>query len=666
MARIGIFTCWCGENIARTVDVEEVTKQVAGMPGVRCAVNYKYMCSDPGQTMVRDKIASERLDGVVVASCSPHMHLKTFRKAAQKAGLNPYLAEMANIREHCSWVHPDRAQATKKAVDIIGLSVAKVRHDTALEPVRVPVTRRALVIGGGVAGIQAALDIADSGCEVVMVEREPSIGGKMAGLSETFPTLDCSQCILTPRMVEVGQHPRIKLYSYSEVEAVDGFVGNFKITIRQKARYVDISKCTGCGDCWSVCPLKKQPSEFDYGMGTRTAIYTPFPQAVPARPVIDKKVCAKILRNGCGLCEKKCKAQAINFKDEDKLIEENVGAVVVATGYQLYDIGKKQEKASLSGYGEYGYGKYKDVIDSLQFERLVSASGPTGGVLKRPSDGATPKNVVFISCVGSRDNAKGLSYCSKICCMYTAKHAMLYKHKVHEGQAHVFYMDIRSGGKGYDEFVRRAIEQDGARYYRGRVSKITQQKGKLIVRGADTLAGLPVTIEADLVVLAAAMRPSSGVEQLAQKLNIGTDEFGFLMESHPKLRPVETNTAGIFIAGACQAPKDIPESVAQASAAASKVQVMLSADELTREPEIAKVNESTCAACFTCVRTCPYHAVEKAEVRTPRGAFVKRTARVNSGLCMGCGTCVSVCPSKSADLLGFTEQQVYAMVESLA
>ncbi len=666
MARIGIFTCWCGENIARTVDVEEVTKQIAKLPGVRCAVNYKYMCSDPGQALVRDKIAAEKLDGVVVASCSPHMHLKTFRKAAERAGLNPYLVEMANIREHCSWVHQNREQATQKAIDIIGLSVAKVRNDAALQPVRVPITRRALVIGGGVAGIQAALDIADAGYEVVMVEREPSIGGKMAGLSETFPTLDCSQCILTPRMVEVGQHPRIKLYSYSEVEAVDGFVGNFKVTIRQKARYVDLKKCTGCGDCWTVCPLKKQPSEFDFGMGTRTAIYVPFPQAVPARPVIDKKTCAKLIRNGCGLCEKKCKTGAINFKDEDTLVEENIGAVVVATGYQLYDIGKQQEKASLAGYGEYGYGKYKDVIDSLQFERLISASGPTGGVLKRPSDGAIPKNVVFISCVGSRDNAKGLTYCSKICCMYTAKHSMLYKHKVHDGQAHVFYMDIRSGGKGYDEFVRRAIEQDGAKYYRGRVSKITEDKGKLIVRGADTLAGIPVTVEADLVVLASAMRPAPGVEQLAQKLNIGYDEFGFLLESHPKLRPVETNTAGIFIAGACHAPKDIPESVAQASAAASKVQVMLSADELMREPEIANVNESTCAACFACVRTCPYHAIEKAEVRTPRGAFVKRTARVNSGLCMGCGTCVAVCPSKSADLLGFTEQQVYAMVESLA
>jgi heterodisulfide reductase subunit A2 len=665
MSRLGIFICWCGENIARTVDVNKVTEQCAALPGVRCAAHYKYMCSDPGQALIREKIVAEKLDGVVVASCSPHMHLKTFRRTVASAGLNPYLLEMANIREHCSWVHSDRDRATEKAFDIIQLSAAKVRHNHALQPIRVPVTRRALVIGGGVAGIQASLDIADSGYEVVLVEREPSIGGKMAGLSETFPTLDCSQCILTPRMVEAGQHPRIKLYSYSELESVDGFVGNFTATIRKKARYVDITKCTGCGECTKVCPLKRNPSEFDFGMGMRPAIYIPFAQAVPARPVIDKTVCAKIIRNGCGLCEKKCAPGAINFKDQDQLVEEKVGAIVVATGYKLYDIGRKQSSEKIRGYGEYGYGKYKDVIDALQFERLISASGPTNGELKRPSDGKIPKSIVFISCVASRDNAKGLPYCSKICCMYTAKHTMLYKHKVHEGQAHVFYMDIRAGGKGYDEFVRRAIEQDGAKYYRGRVSKITEENGKLIVRGADTLAGVPVTVEAEMVVLASAMRPADGIEELAQKLNIGCDEFGFLLESHPKLRPVETNTAGVFVAGACQAPKDIPEAVAQASAAASKVAVTFAAEELTREPEIAQINEQTCAACFACVRTCPYHAVEKAEIRARNGTLIKHTARVNQGLCMGCGTCVAVCPSKSADLEGFTEEEVYSMVEAL-
>jgi heterodisulfide reductase subunit A len=665
MARIGVFTCWCGENIARTVDVQAVAEAVARLPGVRCSLTAKYMCSEPGQNLIRQKIREERLDGVVVASCSPHMHLRTFRKAAEREGLNAYLVEMANIREHCSWVHHDKAQAMAKAVELIRMAVAKVRADHALTPVRIPLTRRVLVIGGGVAGIQAALDIAEAGHEVVIVEREPSIGGKMAGLSETFPTLDCSQCILTPRMVDVGQHPRIKLHTCAEVEAVQGYVGNFAVTVRKKARYVDIDKCTGCGQCWNACPSKKNPSAFDFGMGTRTAIYVPFPQAVPARPVIDPAACLRLSKGKCGLCAKKCQAGAINFDDQDQLLIEDVGAIVVATGYRLYDIGPRAADAPTAGYGEYGYGRYRDVIDSLQFERLLSASGPTGGELRRPSNGATPKTVVFVSCVGSRDDAKGLSYCSKICCMVNAKHTMLYKHKVHDGQAHVFYMDIRSGGKNYDEFVRRAIQQDGAQYHRGRVSKITEENGKLIVRGVDTLAGVPLSIEADLVVLAAAMCPAEGVRALAQKLNVGYDQYGFLSESHPKLRPVETNAAGVFVCGACQGPKDIPESVAQASAVAGKVLGMFSHNELTREPEIARVNETSCAACFTCVRTCPYTAIERAEICDRGGRLVKRTARVNPGLCMGCGTCVAVCPSKSVDLEGFTEQQVYAMVESL-
>ena len=568
MARIGVFTCWCGENIARTVDVEAVANAIAHEPGVVCSLAFKYMCSDPGQSMVRKHITEDKLDALVVASCSPHMHLRTFRKAAANAGLNPYLVEMANIREHCSWVHHDREAATRKAIELVRMSVAKVRRNRALEPIRVPITRRALVIGGGVAGIQAALDIADAGYSVVLVERDPSIGGKMAGLSETFPTLDCSQCILTPRMVDVAQHPNITLHTYSEVESVEGYLGNFRVAVRKKARYIDVERCTGCGECWNVCPSKKTLSEFDFGLGQRTTIYVPFPQAVPARPVIDENACLKLKTGRCGLCEKKCQAGAIKFDDQDQVIVEEVGAVVVATGYQLYEISRPENGSKWDGYGEYGYGQYPDVINSLQFERLASASGPTGGKIQRPSDGREPKSVVFISCVGSRDNAKGISYCSKVCCMVNAKHTMLYKHKVHDGSAHVFYMDIRAGGKNYDEFVRRAIEQDGAHYNRGRVSQITEKDGQLIVRGVDTLAGVPLTIAADMVVLASAMVPAQGVQRLAQRLNVGYDEFGFLSESHPKLRPVETNAAGVFVCGAGQGPKAIPESVAPASAGA--------------------------------------------------------------------------------------------------
>ncbi|MDR3108782.1 MAG: CoB--CoM heterodisulfide reductase iron-sulfur subunit A family protein [Planctomycetaceae bacterium] len=665
--KIGVFVCWCGENIARTVDCEKVAEEVGKLSGVHCAVSYKYMCSEPGQQLILQKIKELGLTAVVVAACSPHMHLKTFRKAAEQAGLNPYLVEQANIREHCSWVHPNKDEATAKAIEIIRMSVEKVKHNHALIPIEVPVTKRAMVIGGGVAGIQAALDIAAAGHEVVLVEKEPSVGGKMAGLSETFPTLDCSQCILTPRMVEVGQHPKIKLLTYSEVETIEGYVGNFKVHVRKKARYVDMKKCTGCGACWNTCPQKKIPNTFDYGLGNRTAIYIPFPQAVPSKPVIDAEHCTKMKTGKCGICSKKCAAGAINYEDQDEIITEEVGAIVVATGYQLYSIAKEPEvqRSGISGYGEYGYGKYPDVIDALQFERLISASGPTNGEPKRPSDGKIPEKVVFIKCVGSRDNAKGINYCSKICCMYTAKHTMLYKHKVHHGEAHVFYMDIRSGGKKYDEFVRRAIEQDGAIYHRGRVSKITEEDGKLIVRGMDTLSGRPVTVDADLVVLAAAMCPTPGSDHLAQKLGVGYDEYGFLTESHPKLRPVETNSAGVFVCGACQAPKDIPEAVAQASAAAAKVMIMLSQPVLTRDPEIAKVDEQRCVACFACGRACPYNAIERVEIKDRKGTFIKWTARINPGLCMGCGTCVAVCPSKSVDLEGFTEQQIYAQIESL-
>ncbi|MHB8951396.1 MAG: 4Fe-4S dicluster domain-containing protein [Pirellulaceae bacterium] len=666
MARIGVFTCWCGENIARTVDVEHVAQAVGQEPGVVCSLAFKYMCSDPGQSLVRKRITDDRLDGLVVASCSPHMHLRTFRKAAETAGLNPYLVEMANIREHCSWVHHNREEATRKAIDLVRMAVAKVRRNRALQPIRVPVTRRALVIGGGVAGIQAALDVADAGYPVVLVERDPSIGGKMAGLSETFPTLDCSQCILTPRMVDVAQHPNITLHTYSEVESVAGYLGNFRVTIRKKARYVDMERCTGCGECWNACPSKKNPSEFDYRLGQRTAIYVPFPQAVPARPVIDSQACLKLTKGRCGLCEKKCQAGAIKFDDQDQLLEEEVGAVVVATGYQLYDIAPRHNGSKWDGYGEYGYGRYADVINSLQFERLASASGPTGGKIERPSDGREPQTVVFISCVGSRDNAKGISYCSKVCCMVNAKHTMLYRHKVHNGAAHVFYMDIRAGGKNYDEFVRRAIEQDGAHYHRGRVSQITEQGGQLIVRGVDTLAGVPLTIAADMVVLASAMVPTEGVQRLAQKLNVGYDAFGFLSESHPKLRPVETNAAGVFVCGACQGPKDIPESVAQASAASGKVLVMFAREQLTREPEVAHVNEATCAGCLACLRTCPYKAIQRKDVTDRAGEVIRQVVVVNPGLCMGCGTCVAVCRSKSLDLDGFSEQQVYSVVESLA
>lgn len=673
MSRIGVFVCHCGENIGRTVDVARVAEAMRGLPGVAHAVDYKYMCSDPGQAMIKQAIAEKQLTGVVVAACSPHMHEKTFRRAAAGGGINPFLCEMANVREHCSWIHEDREKATEKAIDITRMIVEKVKRNAPLTTIRIPVERRALVIGGGIAGIQAALDIADGGREVVLVEKEPSIGGHMSQLSETFPTLDCSQCILTPRMVEVFQHPRIKLLTYSEVESVEGYIGNFKVKIRKKARSIDESKCNGCGECQKTCPNRRIPSEFDQGLGKRTAIYVPFPQAVPNLPVIDREKCSYFRgkakgskKEVCGKCRDACGRGAILFDQEDSFVEEKVGAIVVATGYRLYEIGKEQDSELLKGYGEYGYGTIPDVIDGLQFERLASASGPTSGAIQRPSDGKVPKRIVFLQCIGSRDPAKGIEYCSKICCMYVAKHTMLYRHKVHDGQATVFYMDIRANGKGYDEFVRRAIEEDGARYVRGRVSRMYRDGDVIKVLGYDTVNGTPLSIDADMVVLATAMRPQPGIQGLAQKLSVSYDKHGFINEAHPKLRPVETNTAGVYVAGACQSPRDIPDSVAMASAAASKVLGLFSNEELEREPTVAVVNADLCTGCFHCERVCAYGAITRKEIRDRNGNLVKVVADVNKGVCQGCGTCQATCPSKSLELAGFTDDQIYAAINAFA
>jgi heterodisulfide reductase subunit A len=657
MAKIGVFVCHCGENIASNVDTGNLVRSLSEHPGVEICSEYKYFCSDPGQETVKRAIREHNLTGVVVAACSPRMHEQTFRKACAEAGLNPYMLELANIREQCSWVHSNKEQATGKAIEITRSLVEKVKRNNELKPISVPVTRRALVIGGGIAGIQAALDIASAGCEVVLVEREPSIGGHMSQLSETFPTLDCSQCILTPRMVEAIQHPNIRVLTYSEVEELEGYIGNFRVKVRKKARYVDIDKCTGCGDCIQKCPQKKIPSEFECGLGNRPAIYTPFAQAVPNVPVIDRARCTYFKNGKCKICQKTCQIEnCIDFDMQDTIEEYEVGAIVVATGFQIQDT---------SVYGEYGYGKYKDVIAGLSFERLASASGPTGGKIMRPSDGKEPETIVFIQCAGSRDPSKGVKYCSKICCMYTAKHAMLYAHKHHHGSSHIFYMDVRAAGKGYDEFTRRAIEEDGAGYIRGRVSKVYEENGRLIVRGVDTLLGKPVEIAADLVVLATAMVPQPDAKEFAKRIGIGYDEYGFYNEAHLKLRPVETATAGIYLAGACQSPKDIPDSVAQASASAAKVIGLFSREQLEREPVIAINNETTCSGCWGCVLACPYNAIEKKDIRDRAGNLLRQVAFINPGLCQGCGTCVTFCRSNSIDLAGFTEKQIFAEVMAL-
>jgi len=646
MKRIGVFVCHCGINIAATVDVEKVVKEVRRYPGVAHAEHYQYMCSDPGQKLVQEAIGKYKLDGVIVAACSPTLHEVTFRRASENAGLNPYQCEIANIREQCSWVHADREAATRKAVRIIESLVEKVKYDESLTPLSVPLTKRALVVGGGVAGIQAALDVANSGYEVLLVEKQPSIGGHMAQLSETFPTLDCSQCILTPKMVEAGQHPNIRLMTYSEVEGISGYVGNFTVKIRKKAAYVNWDKCTGCGVCTEKCP-KKVPSEFNRNMGTRGAIYTMFPQAVPNYPVIDRDNCLYFAKGRCRICEKSCDLGAIDYKQKDKVLEEQVGAVIVATGYDTLPIDQ---------LGEYGYGKLPDVIDGMAFERLLSASGPTGGEIRRPSDGQVPKEIVFVQCAGSRDPEKHLPYCSKICCMYTAKHALLYKHRVHDGQPYIFYIDVRTGGKGYEEFYHRVSEEEGVVYIRGKVSRIFQDGDRLIVWGVDTLTGKKVEIAADLVVLATGMIPSAGSQALFSTMKLAADENGFLSEAHPKLRPVESIQAGFYLAGAAQGPRDIPETVAQASGAASKAIALFSQEKLFHEPIVACVDEDLCSGCKVCISACPYDAREFDEK--------EGIVRVNELLCEGCGACVVSCPSGATQQKNLTDEQIREMVKA--
>ena len=642
MKRTGFFICHCGVNIAGTVKVDKVAEEMAKHPGVVFSKDYVYMCSDPGQNLIVDAIKEEKLDNVVISCCSPTLHETTFRNATKSAGLNQFHCEIANVREQCSWVHKDMDKATAKAIKISKNAVERVRRNEALEPLAIPVTRKALVIGGGIAGIQSALDLANSGYEVVLVERSPSIGGHMIQLSETFPTLDCSQCILTPKMVEVSKHPKIKLLTSSEVQEVSGYVGNFKVKILKKPTYVDPDKCTLCDECTQVCPVVV-PNEFDVNLTGRRAIYIPFPQAIPATYTLDIKSCPGLLPIACGKCADVCKPKAIDYDMQPEILEEEIGTIIVATGYDLLD---KEEMA------EYGYGKYADVLDGLQFERLLSASGPTRGEVLRPSDHKVPKEVVFIQCSGSRDPELYCAYCSKICCMYTAKHAMLYKHKVHDGQAYIFYIDIRSGGKGYEEFVQRTLEEDNTLYLRGKVSKIFEEKGKIKVRGVDTLTGKEVEIDADMVVLAQAMRPSKGSDELAKKLKVAVDKDGFLSEAHPKLKPVESVTAGMFFAGAAQAPKDIPEAVAQASGAAAKSITILSQEQLYHSPTVAKVLLNLCTGCGMCVAVCPYEAI----------SLENKKAAVNEVLCEGCGTCQATCLRAAIQVRNLTPLQVHEMI----
>ena len=662
MQRVGVFVCWCGSNIAATVDVKAVAEALKNEPGVVFSADYQYMCSQAGQDLIINAVKEHNLTGIVVCSCSPRMHEQTFRKTAAMAGINPYMVEIANIREQCSWVHKDILTGTEKAIILGKAAVAKVNLNTPLTPGESPVVKRALVIGGGIAGIQTALDIADAGFKVDIVEKKPTIGGKMAQLDKTFPTLDCAACILTPKMVDVASHENVRIFSYSEVSEIKGFVGNFDVKIKKKPRFVNEDICTGCGACVEKCPMKKNPNEFNLGMDNRPAIYIPFAQAVPKVATIDKNTC-NMLKNGkCGLCARVCTAGAIDYKQKEEIVEEKYGAIVVATGFNVINLDK---------FDEYAYNTSKDVITSLEFERLTNAAGPSSGKLVRPSDGKHPKTIVFVQCVGSRCEScavKGKEYCSKICCMYTAKHAMLVRDKYPDTNVYVFYIDVRTPGKNFDEFYRRAVEEYGVNYVKGMVGKITPDGDKLKVMASDLLNNKQLKIDADLVVLAAAIEPDESARPLATMLTASMDTNDFFTEAHPKLRPVESPTAGVFLSGACQGPKDIPETVSQAGAAAAKVIGLLAKDKLKGNPCVASSDELMCNGCSSCERVCPYGAIsyEDKEFRMPnRTTKLRRVAVVNPAVCQGCGACTVACPSGAMNLNGFKNEYIIAELDAI-
>ena len=660
MQKIGVFVCWCGSNIAATVDVKKVAEVLKAEPGVVVSENYQYMCSENGQALIRNAIVENGLTGIVVCSCSPRMHEATFRKTAESAGLNPYMVEIANIREQCSWIHKDIDEATEKAIVLGRTAIAKLKLNTPLTSGESAVTKRALVIGGGIAGIQSALDIAEAGFEVDIVEQSPTIGGNMAKLDKTFPTLDCAACILTPKMVDCAQNEKIDIMTFSEIESVKGFVGNFKVQIRRKARYVDEKKCTGCGECVSKCPSKKGLNEFNMGLNNRPAIYIPFAQAIPNVAIIDPEQCLKLKNGKCGLCQMKCQVKAIDYTQKDEIIEREYGAIVVATGYK---------PISLENFNEFGYSSYKDVVTSLELERLMNAAGPTDGHLVRPSNHEEPEVITFIQCVGSRDiSGCGKPYCSKICCMYTAKHAMLIREKYPNTKVNVFYIDVRTPGKNYDEFFRRAVEQYGVNYIKGMVGKVYEENGKMMVQGSDLLNNEQIVIESDLVVLAAAIEPNPSVRKIATMVTASIDTNNFLTEAHAKLRPVESPTAGIFLSGVCQGPKDIPETVSQASACAAKVIGLLAKDKLKCNASVANSDEMLCTGCSVCANVCPYGAITYVdkEYRIGGGKTeIRRVAQVNQAVCQGCGACTVTCPSGAMDLKGFSNKQIMAEVDAI-
>lgn len=651
--RIGVYVCHCGTNIAGVLDVVDLAQYAARLPHVRIAREYKYVCSEPGQDLIRQDIAAHQLNRIVVAACSPHLHEATFRRVLNEAGLNPYLLTVANIREHVAWIARDREVAQARARGQIAAAVARVVHQKPLTPDTYPVVPRVLVVGGGIAGIQASLTLADAGKEVILVEREPSIGGHMAKFDKTFPTLDCAACILTPKMAAVKEHPNITLLTYSEVEDVQGSAGRFKVRVRRKPRYIREDMCVGCLQCIEACVFKalKIPNEFDLGLAKRKPIYIPFPQAVPPIPVIDPQTC---LRLKTGKCKQTCleacaDRKAIDFDQQEWTEEYEVGAIIVATGFRTFDP---------TPLAYYGYGRFPEVYTALEVERLLNASGPTGGeILLR--DGTRPQTVGIVHCVGSRDHNYH-PYCSRVCCMYALKLAHLIRERT-EAEVYNFYIDMRTPGKAFEEFYER-VQKEGVHFVRGKVGEVERvatngDRPRLMVTVEDSLLSRVKKMPLDMLILAVALEPAEGAEDIRRRFRISCSSEGFFLEKHPKLAPVNTASDGIFIAGACQGPKDIPDTVAQADAAAAQALALIDHGVIEAEPAIAWVDENICSGCRVCVSLCPFDAIAVNDE--------KQVAEIDPTLCKGCGTCVAACPSGAAQQNLFSTEQIIAEIEGI-
>lgn len=678
--KIGVYVCHCGINIKNTVDIDAVRDYAATLPNVVLSKDYIYVCSDPGQEMIKKDIRDGAINRVVVAACSPRLHEPTFRGTCISEGLNPFFFEMANIREQCSWVSDDKEKNTEKSKDIVRSTVSRVNLLEPLEEPEVDIVPEALVIGGGITGMYSALDMADAGYKVHLVERSPTIGGHMLQFDKIFPSLDCSACILTPRMVDVSKHPNINLMTYAEVEEVGGSIGNFKVKVKKKSRYVHATdweygtRCTGCNLCADACRLKNRiPNEFDFGLGKRSAIYLPMPQAVPAIYTVDSEKCLLLTRGKCGKatlestreaikkrargeevtkdelppCVAVCDPNCRDFDMEDEIVDLNVGTIVVATGVDIIDPATQPE---------YKYGVYPNVIHGLEMERLLAPNGPTGGEII--VDGKVPKDIVFIQCVGSRNTQTGYEYCSRVCCMYAIKQAHLIDERLHGANITILYQDIRAFGKGFEEFYDR-IKAEGIRFTRGLASEVYRKPGsdRLVVRGEDTMLGEPYEIEADLVVLASGLKPSEGVEKMVRTVKLSQSADRFFLEAHPKLRPVDTAVDGIFVAGGCQGPKDIPDSVAQAKAASSASLIYLTTGKAKLEAKISAINKELCTGCRICEALCPYGALEY--------DTEKKIMKVSESICKGCGACGGGCPSGAVSMKHYLDKQIYAQIDAL-